>query len=175
MKNYLLLIGISIMLFSCSTLQLSEENKQFESDTGASILYSLRGLQSLESTYNYDPNYSMMKKLVEEGNVTLISSDSGKERAFIEKDKMGNYTISIDNVFSYYYYDYATKMAYLTAILATAAKMEIITSESQNNELLKQRFYEIIDMYKKYYTTVSFAGDTWFTDKKMIVDGNYIY
>ncbi len=175
MKKILLSIGIALMLFSCATpLVLSEANQQFESETKTPIVLVLRGLYSIGSFYENDPAYSTMKTLIEEGKVTLVSSETTEYRAFVEEDTMGGYTISIQNFFTTYN-EIATNMAYLTALLATVAKMEVVSSEAQDPELLKTRFFEVIEMYKNTYSTVSFEGDPWFDSNSMKVEGNYIY
>jgi len=167
-KRAIVVLGFVLLLVSCATIKISDENIEYSNTANISVNFALRGLYSSASYYN-DDDYKKMMDSIMDGKVTFINVEGGINRVVVEKIE-NQFMIKISNVYDKY--DDEGKNMYFALLLNMVAKMEIVTGNKQDNEKIIFRTFDIIKLYSESgMNTGSLLADEWFKNKQVMIEG----
>jgi hypothetical protein len=156
------------LLLSCATSPVPPENKEFERETGVNLTFAKRGLSTIPKGYNdtgFDGFYS---KLI--NNQIIFSIDANQNEFAVFMDEGENILVKIKPILSRY--NPGSRNALLTA---TIYAIGLLKTANISQEVIEERFYEVISDYAKYGIDVSsIVNDDLFKEHKFRVINNGI-
>ena len=157
----LIAIFVCVMAFtiSCASVPASQENSDFQKETGVSLSFVKRGIYSLAPLDNVAEYNEFFKKLMR--NEILFSVNEAQNDWAVFSEEAGIVYISVNDLFKRY--DRGSNNALLTSTIWAIGHIRM----GVQPELVEKRFYEIISDYQKYGVDVSkITSDELFTGKK---------
>ena len=162
-----ILVCLALVGVSCMSGPDTQENKDFQKETGMSLTFAKRGLYSLPRPQDDEGFQRFYNKFIDNEIIFSVNGAQSEWATFVEKD--GLIFISVNDLFKRY--NQSSNNALLTSTIYAIGLIKI--GEAPAN--IEARFYKIISDYQNYGVNVSMIiNDVLFKEGKFKVVNNGI-